>query len=454
VNTTIISAFNRKTRRLVGAEFAAVDAVHEPLRVIHILMEGLAPEAAGGFWFVDFQGIPVARARSPYGLVYLDESHHVLQAVEISPDSMFAQCPGEPASALVVLPGAIAASQTKAGDQLALDLVKRTTAKFAPATVPQSVPVDPKVSRVVSIGDAPGFKGPAETAQPALPSGSLLKGAASSVPQPVASGTKTVAETVLAVRQEQIAAEEAKPARSVAMVLVAEPRVEVEAAAPDSLAKSPSATPSAARAAANGDLAQRKATPVEGASVAGLAQLPLSQSEDEPKVRAPEQSLPTQLVLPWKVWLLYFIFPKLDPANRSAIDTARADYWKAKKKRRNKPALYIRVLSWFYPELHLETLEERRREQRRSPRVAAPGLVGYHFTGGAAKPHEIRNLSVAGFFMQTDERWPIGTIVRLNMQRIGRDEDEPDAAFAVHCKVVSECEGGVGFEFVMPGLFS
>lgn len=445
MNTTIISAHNLETGQLVGAEFAAVDAVHEPLRVIQILMEGLASGATGGYWLVDFKGVPVARAQSPYGLLYLDESHHVLQAVEISPDSVFAPFPGTPESALVVLPGAIGRSQTKEGDQLALNLVRRAPAKVVPASAPQG-------SRVVSIGEGRGFKGSGERAQPAVPSGSLLKSAVPSVTPPAASAVEAEAEAVLAEEPEPATVEEPKPAQSQALTLVEQPPAKVEAATQDTPAAAPPETECAAPAVAGDERATKTAEPVGDVAVSAPTPTPTPQRELAPTARPPQEPPPAATSLPWKVRFLYRMFPELDLTCKPAFDAAQEEYWKRKMASRGKPALYIRVLSWFYPELHLETVEQRRREQRRSPRLANTGLVGYYFSGGESKPHEIRNLSVTGFLMKTEERWLRGTVLRINLQRTTRNEDDPEIALTVHCRVVSECEDGVGFEFVLPGL--
>src|SRR5208282_252522 len=44
-------------------------------------------------------------------------------------------------------------------------------------------------------------------------------------------------------------------------------------------------------------------------------------------------------------------------------------------------------------------------DPRKAPRTALPWLVAYFFTGGRPVPHEIRDISVTGAFVFTEDRW-------------------------------------------------
>jgi hypothetical protein len=109
-------------------------------------------------------------------------------------------------------------------------------------------------------------------------------------------------------------------------------------------------------------------------------------------------------------------------------------------------------LSWFYPELELDTVHKRQREHRRAPRIPSPGLIGYYFTGGKAEPHEIRNLSVMGFYMVTEERWLPGTVIRVTLQMRDSEAEDPADSVTVLSRSVNWDEQGGGFEFVLPGF--
>lgn len=113
-------AFNKTRGIILSLDVAVIDAALDPLRVLRVLMEGLDSEASTGLWLTHFRAVPVARAVSPFDLVYLDKDHAVVHAAALTVDSAFEPFDGEPASALVLPPSIIAASQTHPGDQLVI----------------------------------------------------------------------------------------------------------------------------------------------------------------------------------------------------------------------------------------------------------------------------------------------------------------------------------------------
>ncbi len=155
----------------------------------------------------------------------------------------------------------------------------------------------------------------------------------------------------------------------------------------------------------------------------------------------------------WDVQLLYMLFPELDPSYRPEFQAPVVDFTKDVMQRdQDKPSRKIQILSWFYPTLGLDSVHERQREHRRAPRITDPGLVGFYFSGGHSQPHQIRNLSVMGFFMVTNERWLPGTVIRITLQIIGSAGDDPRDTLTVLSRVVNWGPDGGGFEFVMPGF--
>lgn len=111
-----------------------------------------------------------------------------------------------------------------------------------------------------------------------------------------------------------------------------------------------------------------------------------------------------------------------------------------------EPKLPKRVLSWLLSD------EKRGRRKRRAKRISVPGLVGYYFAGGAPVPHEIRNISVMGFYMVTDQRWMPGTIIRVTLQSAQSDGDDDPDSITVFSRVLNWGPDGGGFEFVFDGL--
>jgi hypothetical protein len=89
-------------------------------------------------------------------------------------------------------------------------------------------------------------------------------------------------------------------------------------------------------------------------------------------------------------------------------------------------------------------------DHRKAQRMKSPLLVAYYWDGTAPMSHAIQNISSTGFYLVTKERWPLGTIVTMTLQRtdiaLGHSGTEPH--IAVLSKVVRLGEDGVGFAFV------
>jgi hypothetical protein len=168
----------------------------------------------------------------------------------------------------------------------------------------------------------------------------------------------------------------------------------------------------------------------------------------EQKTEAPRKAKPK-----WDVRLLYFLFPEFDPSRPPEIRIPRADQKKEViSDEDEKQSRKLQFLCWLYPDLHLDRVEQRRSEERRAVRLPMPGLVAYFFTGGSPRPHPIKDISVTGFYMCTDERWLPGTIVRVTLQMVDTSDEGGRDTITVHSRVVRWGPDGGGFEFVLPGF--
>jgi hypothetical protein len=99
-----------------------------------------------------------------------------------------------------------------------------------------------------------------------------------------------------------------------------------------------------------------------------------------------------------------------------------------------------RIKSWF---------SDENKNRRRSPRCRRPLVVAHFWTGGAPQPIIIRDISTTGFFLLTEERWYVGTIVRMTLQRLDCDAEDPDQHLTVQSRVVRIDTEGVAFEFAL-----
>ena len=93
----------------------------------------------------------------------------------------------------------------------------------------------------------------------------------------------------------------------------------------------------------------------------------------------------------------------------------------------------------------LSSSDHRQAERRRTPT-----LVAYYWDGATPMAHEVQNISASGFYLTTKERWHLGTIVTMTLQRTDKAYAESGTQhhIAVLSKVVRMDEDGVGFAFI------
>jgi hypothetical protein len=89
---------------------------------------------------------------------------------------------------------------------------------------------------------------------------------------------------------------------------------------------------------------------------------------------------------------------------------------------------------------------------RSSERHRAPQLEAYYWNGAHAVPHCVRDISAAGAYIVTEERWHPGTVLTVTLQSTDEYiEARPARSITVRSKVVRWGVDGVGFAFVFPG---
>jgi hypothetical protein len=87
---------------------------------------------------------------------------------------------------------------------------------------------------------------------------------------------------------------------------------------------------------------------------------------------------------------------------------------------------------------------------RKAPRTESPTLVAYYWDGSIPIAHEIRNISSIGFYLLTKERWHLGTVIMMTLQRSDsvKETSNTEHYISVLSKVVRLGKDGVGFAFV------
>lgn len=87
-------------------------------------------------------------------------------------------------------------------------------------------------------------------------------------------------------------------------------------------------------------------------------------------------------------------------------------------------------------------------DARRGSRKRTPPLVAYFWDGGQPVAHEIRNISADGFYLATSERWLLGTLIMMTLQRTSTDPGQPNCSVIIMSKVIRHGEDGVAFSFM------
>jgi Flp pilus assembly protein TadG len=94
---------------------------------------------------------------------------------------------------------------------------------------------------------------------------------------------------------------------------------------------------------------------------------------------------------------------------------------------------------WLFP----------RQDRREAVRHTTPGLTAFYWDGDASQGHQVRDISTAGLYLPTQDRWYPGTIVRFVLQKNCDDKQPaPIDSLVVSAKAVRHDIEGVGFHFV------
>jgi hypothetical protein len=84
---------------------------------------------------------------------------------------------------------------------------------------------------------------------------------------------------------------------------------------------------------------------------------------------------------------------------------------------------------------------------RKASRDGKPPVVAYFWDGGGPVAHDVRDISPGGFYLSTSERWLVGTLIMMTLQRTN-ERARPDCSVIVMSKVIRHGEDGVGFTFM------
>ncbi|MGA8740128.1 MAG: PilZ domain-containing protein [Terracidiphilus sp.] len=492
-------AYNATRRCIVSSKVIVSDCANQPLTILKLLVESLGFKAEAAIWLTPLSYAPQLMRPFPFDLVYLDKNSKVVQAVELHPQVSLPPYDGRVATALVLPLRAISLSGTQIDDQLIVCAEEELEARIAELTTPAMTEIaDPAIAEIPALAAAevaaptleaavapaaadapmPATTLPAPTI-PKLP-GFSFPGSAVAVPIVAAAVSQGTGFTVASTTTWQItnstmapalpekvveAAEEAAPSLGLSIVEVPEAEVMPAVAAgsiapPEQAVREADATVSDPPALV-ADLGQAEALPIAEVSVDTEPEASV-ESAAMAAEKAESLSLPDATVLGELA-----ATQEKAKAHEPTPDTHAASAPVAKIEIKKEAPATIGVRAEVGPKTTKNGSQRKKKdpfgvlkrflsaedplpERRTTTRLLSPGLVAYDATGGNAKPCEVGDVSPTGVFVRTKERWRLGDLISLTLQRKNASEKEQHSRVVVQAGTVRNDADGVGLTFVLP----
>lgn len=124
MDTRVFCVYNRARRVFLSSKVTVADGASQPLKVLKVLVSGLALDSESGLWLMPISSMPKVPRLFPFDLVYLDTEHRVLETIEMLPGVDFPAYRREVASAIVLPLNTLRSTQTRRGDQLTVCLLE------------------------------------------------------------------------------------------------------------------------------------------------------------------------------------------------------------------------------------------------------------------------------------------------------------------------------------------
>ena len=90
------------------------------------------------------------------------------------------------------------------------------------------------------------------------------------------------------------------------------------------------------------------------------------------------------------------------------------------------------------------------KDRRRAKRRDALPLVAHYWDGASPEPCQVRDISVDGMYLVTEDRWYPNTLIKMTLTRSDKAKGEPDRSIAVIARVLRAGTDGVAFAFILP----
>jgi hypothetical protein len=483
-------AYNVTRSCRINSTVAVADSTREPLKVLKVLVEGLARDSKSSLWLTPLVFAPQLTRIFPFDLAYLDKDMKVLEAMALRPELPTPAFHDGVSSALILPFHSLEKSGTVHGDQIIVcpedELENRLAEMFGAGALETVEPVSPVEAAppeaIVATYSQPSGAPPNLPRNPfPVPNFAVhTLGASGAGGTGFTSGmttstwqiskSTTTAAAVMepgeirearSARPDEISPAETQVTDEVTETVVGED-VEIKVLASDDSAQNVGVADDAGSAKVDDGAAESQAECRALELVATEPEVPaetLKVERTSPGAEEPQTDVPRVLAesdQPVRETTARIPQPGVDaPAARrrrlpadapakilvpSTIDPVTTKKTHEEKKRESLGVLVKRFLN----------CEDPLPERRSIIRLLVQGLIAWTGEGDERKQFEVRDVSPSGLYLRTKTRWRPGTVVSLVLQRKGSAEEQCEARVQVDLKAVRSDQDGVGFEWLWP----
>jgi hypothetical protein len=483
-------AYNATRSCKINSTVTVADSAREPLKVLKVLVEGLARDAKSSLWLTPLDHAPQLTRLFPFDLAYLDKDMKVLEAMALRPEMHAPSFHAGVASALILPFNSLQSSGTGPGDQIVVcaedELEDRLAEISRPAVAEPVAPLATAPTAATSLpfraipkpplypfpnpqvtfptiataiprgtGFTVGMTGGWQISNSTMATAAVLEPGEIQEAVQEEAGNERLAEIDVAEAESTDAQEENVISGSVSDL--------VSSAVSDAVADT--ATPGELAESALQEAAPALVPPVvtEFAADATVPALEEKRDAVEESDRAKKPRTDVSLV-PQAAPVVERARVQADaPEIGADVSTAKrtknaetapakvtrstdADRATAKRKpqeEKKKESLGVLVKRFL-------NCEDPLPERRTIIRLLVQGLIVYSGEGERRKPHEVRDVSPTGLYLRTQERWKQGDVVSLVLQRKDATEEERERRVSVQLRVVRCDQGGIGLSWFWP----
>ena len=476
----ICCAYNATRGCRLSSKVTVADSEREPLKVLKILIEGLARDSESSLWLTPLLHAPHLARLFPFDIVYLDREHRVIEGAALRPGIQIPQFTDQTASALILPLDTLTSTESQPRDQIIVCAEEELEARIAEFSAPT---VDASVTLFADTQSAdtslpfpglpklpphplPGLRVSAPTLTASVPQGSGFTASmstswrisssttATALLEPVESREQEatdVADTVSRDAHEELAtftisgvASDEAPAAEVVESSreehaappcdVTELDTVAAAPEPDIAEPEPDAVVAVTETLAPAALEKK----LESAGEIEEASLETVPVVERARVQPDAQETGAKALAPQR--------KRAAEKLSATASTSAADLVTTKRKSREakkKASLGVLVKRFL-------NCEDPLPERRSIIRLLAEGLVAETGNDEKTKPHEVRDVSPTGLCLRAEEQWRQGDIVSLVLKRKSAAEEDHERRVRVEARVVRCDEGEVGLSWLWP----